>query len=306
LEQRSIGGFKVSVLGLGTGRLASLGAGGSLRDAARLLDTAADLGISFIDTADTYGSTQAERWLGELLPRRSQHFVVATKCGLPAVDLPRPLRALNQPMKKVIQRTGKKHYLDPAYVRRSIDASLRRLRRERLELYFIHEPPAGVEQLDELFSTLAEARTAGKIGSYGVCTPDPQIIRAVVEAGRCEVVQTAVDPLVTDELRSALASAGQPGRVEVVANHVLGHRQPHGGAVEGAVEGEVAPPVASLDRRLDSLSAERGVSRAHLLIRHAAALSNVRVVLTGTGNPAHLADNAAALALPTAQEDLLT
>ena len=52
MEQRSIGGFKVSVLGLGTGRLASLGAGGSLSDAARLLDAAADLGISFIDTAD--------------------------------------------------------------------------------------------------------------------------------------------------------------------------------------------------------------------------------------------------------------
>jgi pyridoxine 4-dehydrogenase len=301
LEQRSIGGFKVSVLGLGTGRLASLGAGGSLREAARLLDTAADLGISFVDTADTYGSTQAERWLGELMHKRSQRFVVATKCGLPAVDLPRPLRALNQPMKKVVQRVGREHYLDPAHVRHSIDASLKRLRRERLELYFVHEPPVGVEQQDELFSTLDDARTAGKIGSYGVCTPDAQIVRAVVEAGRCEIVQTAIDPLVTGELRSALASISEPGRVEVVANHVLGHLRPR-----SAVAGEVVQPDTLLDRRLDSLSAERGVSRAHLLIRHAAALGGVRVVLTGTGNPAHLADNAAALALPTAEEDLLT
>ena len=99
MEQRSIGGFKVSVLGLGTGRLASLGAGGSLSHAARLLDAAADLGISFIDTADTYGSTQAERWLGELMHKRVR-FVVAAKCGLATVDLPRPLRPLNQPAKK--------------------------------------------------------------------------------------------------------------------------------------------------------------------------------------------------------------
>jgi aryl-alcohol dehydrogenase-like predicted oxidoreductase len=321
MEQRSIGGFKVSVLGLGTGRLASLGAGGSLRDAARLLDTAADLGITFIDTADTYGSTQAERWLGELMHSRGQRFVVATKCGLPTVDLPWPLRALNQPMKKVIQRTGRKHYLDPAHVRRSIESSLKRLRRERLELYFIHEPPAGVEKLDELFSTLDDARTAGKIGSYGVCTPDAQIIRAVVDADRCEIVQTAIDPLVTDGLRSALKSVSEPGRVEVVANHVLGHLRPHspvageaaGAQMAGAetIGAETAGaamthPAVLLDRRLDALSAERGISRAHLLIRHAAALGNVRVVLTGTGDPAHLADNAAALALPTGEEDLLT
>lgn len=301
MEQRSIGGFKVSVLGLGTGRLASLGAGGSLRDAARLLDAAADLGVSFIDTADTYGSTQAERWLGELTGPRGDRFVVATKCGLPTVDLPRPLRALNQPMKKVLQRAGKRHYLDPAHVRRSIDASLRRLRRERVELYFVHEPPAGVERLDELFSTLDDARRAGKIGCYGVCTPDPQIIRAVVAAGRCEIVQTAIDPLATAGFRTALETLGDPGRVEVVANHVLGHRLAHDPAA-----GEAPPAAVQLDRRLDALSAERGMSRAHLLIRHAAALGNVRVVLTGTGNPAHLADNAAALALPTTEEDLLT
>jgi aryl-alcohol dehydrogenase-like predicted oxidoreductase len=309
LEQRSIGGFKVSVLGLGTGRLASMGAGGSLRDAARLLDTAADLGISFVDTADTYGSTQAERWLGELMHKRGEQFVVATKCGLATADLPGPLRALNQPMKKVLQRAGRQHYLDPAHVRRSIDASLRRLRRERLELYFVHEPPAGVEQLDELFSTLDDARTAGKIGTYGVCTPDPQIIRAVVDAGRCEVVQTAVDPLTTDQLRSALESVSEPGRVEVVANHVLGHLRPHTaapGEPASAVGGAAVSSAVLLDRRLDARSAEREMSRAHLLIRHAAALGNVRVVLTGTGNPAHLADNAAALALPTTEEDLLT
>ena len=66
-------------------------------------------------------------------------------------------------------------------MRRSIDASLKRLRRERVELYFIHEPPTGVERLDELFSALDDARMAGKIGSYGVCTTDPRIIRAVVD-----------------------------------------------------------------------------------------------------------------------------
>ena len=301
MEQRSIGGFKVPVLGLGTSRLASLGAGGSLRGAARVLDTAADLGVSFIDTADTYGSTQCERWLGELMQKCRQPFVVATKCGLPTVDLPWPLRALNQPAKKLLRLACPAHRVDPAYVRRSIDSSLRRLRRERIEFYFIHEPPTGVEQMDDLFSVLDAARAAGKIGVHGVCSENTEIIRAAVHSNRCEIVQTAGSPRVTHTLLSALDSVGQSHIIEVIANHVLG--------------ADVRPPAAAaaktcsspvlLSKKLDELSAERGVSRAHLLIRHAAAVPNVRVVLTATSNPVHLAENVNALAVPVTAEDLL-
>jgi aryl-alcohol dehydrogenase-like predicted oxidoreductase len=301
LEQRSIAGFKVSVLGLGTSRLASLGAGGSLRDAARLLDAAADLGVSFVDTADTYGSTQCERWLGELMHKRSHQFVVATKCGLPTVDLPRPFRALNQPAKKLIQRTGPRHYLQPSHVRRSIDASLNRLRRERIEIYLVHEPPAGVERMDDLFSVLDAARADGKIGVYGVCSGNTEVISAVVAANRCDVVETAASPPVTSRLQASLGPARDPGSVDVVANHVLagGMRSPV------AVQGTTSQAATLLDGKLDQLTAERGVSRAHLLIRHAAAVHNVRVVLTGTSNPAHLAQNVAALELRVTSEDLL-
>jgi Aldo/keto reductase family len=70
VETSTIAGIDVSQLGLGTSRMASLGSGRSRRDAARLLDTAADLGITFIDTADTYGSTASERWLGEVMQGR--------------------------------------------------------------------------------------------------------------------------------------------------------------------------------------------------------------------------------------------
>ena len=69
MESTTIEGIKVSPIGLGTSRLASLGAGHSVRQAARLLDVAFDLGVTFIDTADTYGSTACERWLGEVMQR---------------------------------------------------------------------------------------------------------------------------------------------------------------------------------------------------------------------------------------------
>ena len=221
------------------------------------------------------------------------------RTGNPLISLARCGRLISG-RKKILQRVGRQHYLGPAHVRHSIDADLRRLCREQIELYFIHDPPVGVEHMEHLFAVLDEARVAGKIGAYGVCTPDPQSIKAVVDANRCEAVQTAVDPLSTDRLRTALEAVTAPDRVKVVANHVLGRLRPH-----AATGGETDHAAALFDRRLDALSAERGVSRAHLLIRHAAALNKVRVVLTGTSNPAHLADNAAALALPVMQEDLL-
>jgi aryl-alcohol dehydrogenase-like predicted oxidoreductase len=65
------------------------------------------------------------------------------------------------------------------------------------------------------------------------------------------------------------------------------------------------PTAAGLAQKLHALSTQRCLSKAHLLIRHAAALPQVRVVLTGTTNAAHLAENVAALALPLTPEDLL-
>jgi aryl-alcohol dehydrogenase-like predicted oxidoreductase len=302
MKQTTLGDFKVSMLGLGTSRLASLGAHGSIRSAARLLDTAADLGVSFIDTADTYGSTKCERWLGKLLQTRSDRFVLSTKCGLPAVDLPRPLRGLNQPAKKFVQRFGQQHCIAPAYVNQAIEASLKRLRRERIEIYFIHEPPAGVETREELFATLEQAMRAGKIGSYGICSSNPSIIRASLAENRCRIVQTAADPLVTGTLTEAIR-CGAPGRnIEIVANNVLAR---YIGDAATAMA-DTSFEATLLARKIEARCAERGVSRTHLLLRHAAALANVRVVLTGTGSTAHLSENAAALDEPLTAEDVLT
>jgi pyridoxine 4-dehydrogenase len=302
VETSTIAGIEVSRLGLGTSRMASLGSGRSRRDAARLLDTAADLGITFVDTADTYGSTAAERWLGEVMQGRQDRFAVATKCGLARADLPGLLRPLNQPAKKILQRVGQQHHLEAGHVRRSIDASLKRLRRERIEIYFLHSPTRGIEQRDDLFEVLNEARVAGKIGEFGISSLDLGVISEVARVRRCKVAQTAVNPLTTDALRSFLKSADETRTVELIGNRVFI------GAVllsKPAAKGS-SPAIADLQRRLDSLSAERGLSKAHLLLRHAAALPHVRVVLTGTGNPAHLIHNAAALAIPPRPEDLLT
>jgi aryl-alcohol dehydrogenase-like predicted oxidoreductase len=293
VESTTIEGIGVSPIGLGTSRLASLGARHSRREVVRLLDAALDLGVTFIDTADTYGSTACERWLGEAMRRRPHRFVVATKSGLPTVHLRGPLRYFDQPAKKVLQRIGQDHYLDPGYVRRSIDGSLRRLYRERIEFYFLHSPCLGVERMDALFEVLDEAKTHGKIGAYGVSSDDLRIIDAMARVRKCKIAQTAVNPQRTQELMTFLNSTHEVRDLELVANTVLAGR-------DKALDTELPIP------RNGERGASLGLNGAQLLIRHAAALRQVRVVLIGTSNAAHLAEAVSALATPARYEDLLT
>src|SRR5580700_1104630 len=159
--------MEVSVLGLGTSRLASLGTRHSRRDVARLLDTASEQGVNFIDTADTYGSGACERLLGVLLRGQPERFTIATKGGLGGVDLPVPLRPLNQLLKARLRRTGRAMAFDPIVIARRIDGSLRRLRRDAIDLYFLHDPPLPA-LTDDLVQVMLNAIAAGKIVRFGV------------------------------------------------------------------------------------------------------------------------------------------
>jgi pyridoxine 4-dehydrogenase len=300
VESTTIEGIRVSPIGLGTSRLASLGARNSVRQVSRLLDIAFDLGVNFIDTADTYGSTTCERWLGEAMHRPPHRFVVASKCGLPTSDLPGPLGIFNQPAKKILQRLGHDHYLDPGYVRRSIDASLRRLRRERIEFYFLHSPPLGVEKMDGLFEVLGDARARGKIGAFGISSADLRVIDAVTRVHKCRIAQTAVNPRTTETLMTFLNSTGEGEAPVLVANGVL-----TGTSLQGMKRRDRALNTDSLPSQHGSRGANLKLTEAQLLIRHAAALNQVKVVLVGTSDPAHLAEDVAALATPARYEDLL-
>ncbi|MBG0717332.1 hypothetical protein G3N18_04420 [Microbacterium sp. 2C] len=155
-----------------------MGSGRSKRDAEALLGAARDCGVNFIDTADTYGFTAAERGIGELTASDPDRWVIATKTGLPTVDLPGPFRVANQPLKKARQLRGQTFALEAKQLRRTIDRSLRRLRRERIEVFLLHLPPARVVNDDEIGGILQDARSAGMIAEFGVSSNDLATIQA--------------------------------------------------------------------------------------------------------------------------------
>jgi aryl-alcohol dehydrogenase-like predicted oxidoreductase len=143
MDFRSIGTLRVSVVGLGCNNF-----GMRIDEAAtqRVVSATLDAGINFFDTADIYGSTKSEEFLGRALVGRRQQALVATKFGM-AVDE---------------QRKGAR----PEYVRRAAEDSLRRLRTDYIDLYQLHQPDPSVPIADTL-GALNELVKAGKVKEIG-------------------------------------------------------------------------------------------------------------------------------------------
>jgi len=126
-------------------------------ESVRAIERAVDLGIRFFDTASNYGAGHSEEVVGRAIGDRDD-IVIATKFGF-ATD------------EKTKQMTGA--FADPAFIRQSVETSLRRLRRERLDLLQFHLNDFSLEASDEVFETLETLRAEGKIDAFGWSTDHP-------------------------------------------------------------------------------------------------------------------------------------
>jgi aryl-alcohol dehydrogenase-like predicted oxidoreductase len=182
VDTRRIGSLEVSIVGLGCNNF-----GGRLDQerTTAVVDAALDSGITFFDTADIYGETRSEEYLGKALGPRRDDVVVATKFGVPY--------------------EGHEGGAAPAYVRRAVHDSLRRLGTDRIDLYQVHFPDANTPIADTL-GALRELVTQGVVREIG-----------------CSNVTA-------DQLREADTAAGGSGaRFVSVQNHYnILHREPEG------------------------------------------------------------------------------
>ena len=125
------------------------------RESRAALARAVELGVNFFDTSDFYGFGHSEEVLGSaLLPVRPQ-VVIATKVGL-------------------LDATGVQDF-SPAHIERSLEASLRRLGTDYIDLYQLHNPPPDLlKRSDQTLATLERLRTSGKVRALGISlrTPD--------------------------------------------------------------------------------------------------------------------------------------
>jgi aryl-alcohol dehydrogenase-like predicted oxidoreductase len=152
------GDLTVNRLGYGTMRLTGEGIWGEPKDPAeakRVLRRAVELGINFIDTADSYGPEVSERLIGETLYPYPEGLVIATKGGL-ARSGPNQWHPLGR----------------PEYLRQCVEMSLRRLKLQRIDLYQLHRIDPKVPA-EEQFGELKKLQEEGKIRHIGLSEVKP-------------------------------------------------------------------------------------------------------------------------------------
>jgi aryl-alcohol dehydrogenase-like predicted oxidoreductase len=161
MKYRELGksGLKVSAMGLGCmGMSHGYGAAGDKAEMIKLIHQAVEKGVTFFDTAEVYGPYANEELVGEALEPYRKEVVIATKCGIQIVD-----------GKQIV--IGK-----PETIRRSIEGSLKRLRTEYIDLYYLHrvDPDTPIEEVAETMKLLQQE---GKIRHWGVSEAGVQTIR---------------------------------------------------------------------------------------------------------------------------------
>jgi aryl-alcohol dehydrogenase-like predicted oxidoreductase len=148
-------------------------------EAIRAIHVALDGGITFLDTADIYGTGQSERIVGQALAGRRDSVFVATKFGLTFDEYSGNM-------------TGRD--ASPAYIKQACEASLRRLGTDYIDLYQFHIGNYDPAAVDPVLETLDDLVAEGKIRYYAWGT-GPEGVRRFVERGHCPAVQFGLNML---------------------------------------------------------------------------------------------------------------
>ena len=174
MEKRKLGELEVSALGLGCMGMSEFY---GPRDDPRSIETiqkAYEMGITFFDTADIYGSGHNEELVGKAIKKFREKIVLATKFGV--------VRKKEDPHYRAI--SGK-----PDYVKQQCETSLKRLQVSVIDLYYMHrmDPDTPIE---ETIQAMAELVKAGKVRYIGLSEAEPDLIRRAHQVHPMTAIQT--------------------------------------------------------------------------------------------------------------------
>jgi pyridoxine 4-dehydrogenase len=264
------GDLPVRRLGYGAMRITGSGVWGEPpdRDGAKaLLRRVLELGVNLIDTADSYGPEVSELLIADALHPYPADLVIATKGGL-LRDGPNQWRA----------------NCSPSYLRAACEASLRRLRLERIDLYQLHAVDSQVP-IEESVGMLVELQEAGLVRHIGVCNVSAdELARA---RGIADVVSV--------QNRYNLADRGSDDLVDVCEREGLAFLPWFPLAT-----GELAAPGG----RLDQIARAHGATAAQVALAWLLARSRTMLPIPGTGSIEHFEENMGAVRLELPPDDL--
>jgi aryl-alcohol dehydrogenase-like predicted oxidoreductase len=267
------GDLKVNRLGFGAMRITGPGIWGDPAEpveARAVLRRAVELGVNFIDTADSYGPATSENLIAEALHPYPQGLVVATKGG-------------------IVRPTRERWDRDcrPEHLREACEASLRRLQVERIDLYQLH----AVDELvpfEDSVGELARLQRAGKIRHVGLSNVTPAQLAQARHIVDVVSVQNRYN--VSDRYSDAVLAACERAGIAFIPWSPLSRNSNEAGSASR--------------RALEAVAARRGISTDRAALAWLLARSPVMLPIPGTSSRAHLEDNVAAASLDFTAEEM--
>jgi aryl-alcohol dehydrogenase-like predicted oxidoreductase len=304
MQKRKLGatGPEVSLVGLGTNNF-----GGRIDLAASrpVIDKALDLGITFIDTADIYGNKGgSEEVLGNVLGARRKNIVLATKFGLP------------------MDNAGKLRGASRRYIVTAVEASLRRLKTDWIDLYQLHRPDAQTP-IEETLRALDDLVKAGKVRFIGCSNfSATQLKEAQVASARNHIasfvccqeeysllergLEKELTPLIRKyglallpyfPLASGLLSGKYKQSAPLPAGSRLANDPPRGGGVLNERNWRIV-------EALSAFAAARGHTLLELAMSWLASRPYIPSIIAGATKPEQVEQNVAAVGWPLSATDL--
>jgi len=266
----SIGGdLPVVRLGYGSMQLTGDGVWGDPRDpdeAVRVLQRAVELGVTFIDTADSYGPVVAEQLIKKALHPYADDLVIATKSGLT-----RPGPGDWQPVGR------------PEYLRQQVELSLRNLGLERIDLHQLHRIDPQVPLADQV-GTLKELQDEGKIRHIGLSEVSVEELQEAQKSATIVSVQNLFN--LSDRSAEPLLDHAEAQGIAFIPWFPL-------------ATGGLSKPGGPLD----ALAEQHHATPSQLALAWLLRRSPVMLPIPGTSTVAHLEDNLAAASLELSDDE---
>lgn len=298
------GGIRVGTQGLGCMGMSEFYGPSDLTESRATLDRALELGVTLFDTADVYGSGHNEEFLSDFVGAHRDRVVLATKFGI--------VRKADDPAYRGFDNS-------PAYIRGSVEGSLRRLRIDTIDLYYMHRKDPAVP-IEDTVGAMAELVREGKVRALGLSEVTGAELRAAHAVHPIAAVQSEWSLFSRDVERTVVPAAAELG-VTFVPYSPLG-RGFLTGSFTGSTDardfrssmprfsGENATRNAELLGPLRAIAEARGITLAQVALAWVHAQAGVHglavVPIPGTRSRTRLTDNVAAATIALTADELAT